>query len=99
MRRYHRAALALLTASLGGCNAQAGVAIFSASPDDVPADIRTCPRARYDGHEVFFVGNHWYFRAADGWYYFADEPQALAQWRKKEASRPDAAPRIQGVPE
>jgi hypothetical protein len=86
----------MLAAGLGGCNAQAGVAIFSASTGDVPADVQACPRARYDGREVFFVRNRWYFRAADGWYYFADEPQALAQWRKRQGSRPNAASGTEG---
>jgi hypothetical protein len=68
--------------ALGGCYPQAGVAIRSGPVGEVPADVEAYPRAIYDEHEVFFVHNRWYFRDGDTWSYYADEPQALAEWRK-----------------
>lgn len=71
---------AVLFAAVTGC--YASVEPEYAEADYVPADIATYPHTNYEGHDVYFVNDHYYYQRPDHhWVYYRTAPKPLVERR------------------
>lgn len=73
-------AIAAACGALTGCYAEAttGADIEYAAP---VANVEVYPHEYYDGHVVYLVNDHWYYREGPRWVYYHSEPPVLYQRR------------------
>lgn len=70
--------LAMFFATVTGCYASVEPAYAEA--DYVPADIETYPHTYYEGHDVYFVNDHYYYRGPrHQWVYYRTAPAPLVE--------------------
>lgn len=74
------AGLSMFFAIVTGCYASVEPAYAEA--DYVPADIETYPHTYYEGHDVYFVNDHYYYMGPQHhWVYYRTAPAPLVERR------------------
>jgi hypothetical protein len=87
--------LAVIFATVTGCYASVEPAYAEA--DYVPADIETYPHTYYEGRDVYFVNDRYYYRGPhDHWVYYRTAPAPLVERR---ATYGRTRPYVQQAPE
>lgn len=74
--------VAAVLATMSGCYAEATTGADVEYETAAPAvDVEVYPHEYYEGHVVYLVNDHWYYRDGPRWVYYRREPQVLYQRR------------------
>ena len=83
-----RRALFVALLTLAGCYGTTSAYVVA----DAPVGVEAYPSSYYDGRVVYWVGDRWYARDGDTWFYYRSEPTHLydyrARWRGYSAPAP-----------
>lgn len=67
---------------MSGCYAEATTGADVEYETAAPAvDVEVYPHEYYEGHVVYLVGDHWYYRDGPRWVYYRREPRPLYERR------------------
>jgi hypothetical protein len=72
---------ALFATPLTACYAEVEPDTAYAEADFTPVAIETYPHGHYEGHDVYFVNDRWYYRSGPHWVYYRHEPAPLVRSR------------------
>jgi hypothetical protein len=71
-----------MLATMSGCYAEATTGADVEYETAAPAvDVEVYPHEYYEGHVVYLVGDHWYYRDGPRWVYYRHEPHVLYERR------------------
>ena len=73
-----------------GCVATVGPEPAYVDVDTAPVAIETYPHRVYDGHDVYYYSNRWYYRRGPGWAYYRETPPPLRRERPYVQQAPPA---------
>ena len=92
--------LTIVIAVLSMGSAAQGCTILEESAHDstvvevgtLPYAIESSPHDTYLGKDVYFYESHWYFRRANVWFYYQEEPAELRSRRQRQLSDEQITP-------
>ncbi len=70
-----------MSAAVSGCTVQARPATYAVT--SAPVAIESYPSDYYEGRQVYYYGDHWYYRDGGAWRYYHSEPTVLYQRRAR----------------
>lgn len=73
--------VAALLGTMSGCYAEATGPDVEYEATAPAVDVEVYPHEYYEGHVVYLVGDHWYYRDGPRWVYYRHEPHVLYQRR------------------
>lgn len=77
-----------------GCVATVGPEPAYVDVDTAPVAIETYPHRVYEGRDVYYYDDHWYYRRGPHWAYYREAPPPLRRERPYVQQAPRARHRV-----